>query len=59
MAQEVAEQLEGIDCGPLKSNQGNQDYDLPMTADLGRYGAVVIYGKTSNTVFGIAKLEPF
>jgi len=59
-AQEAADgQSEGIDCGPLKSNQGNQDCDLPMAADLGRYDAVVIYGQTPRAVFGIAKLEPF
>jgi hypothetical protein len=60
LAQDVAdEQLQGIDCGPLKSNQGDQDYDLPMTTDLKRYEAVVIYGESSHKVFGTAKLEPF
>ncbi len=52
-------QLQGIDCGPLKSNQGDQDYDLPMASDLKKYEAVVIYAETSHTVFGTAKLEPF
>jgi hypothetical protein len=60
LAQDVADQqLQGINCGPLKSNQGDQDYDLPLASGLKKYGAVVIYGETSHTVFGTAKLEPF
>jgi hypothetical protein len=30
-----------------------------MTTDLKNYEAVVIYGESSHTVFGTAKLEPF
>lgn len=60
LAQEVGDgQLQGIDCGPLKSSQGDQDYDLPMASDLKKYEAVVIYGEMSHTVLGTAKLEPF
>jgi hypothetical protein len=60
LAQDVANgQLQGIDCGPLKSSPGDQDYDLPMATDLKKYEAVVIYSTTSHTVFGTAKLEPF
>jgi hypothetical protein len=60
LAQDVADgQLQGIDCGPLKSSQGGQDYDLPIASDLKKYTAVVIYAETSHTVFGTAKLEPF
>src|SRR5271170_2421804 len=48
-----------IDLGPLKSNQGDQNYDLPRTTDLGKYHAVAIYSEQSHAVFGLAKLEPF
>src|SRR5580700_7699049 len=58
LAQDAAAgELQGIDCGPLKSNPGDQDYDLPLASDLKTYEAVVIYGVTSHTVFGAAKLE--
>jgi Electron transfer DM13 len=49
---------ESIDCGPLKSNQGDQNYDLPA-AGLDKYDAVVIYGKRSQTLFGSARLATF
>ena len=48
-----------IDLGPLKANQGDQNYDLPAATDLTKYAAVVIYGERSHTVVGLAKLEPF
>jgi hypothetical protein len=43
----------------LEEQSGDQDCDLPMVSDLKRYEAVVIYGETSHTVFGTAKLEAF
>jgi len=51
--------LDSIDLGPLKSNQGDQNYDLPAAADLNNYETVVIYGERFHAVFGLAKLEPF
>ena len=48
-----------VDLGPLKSNQGDQNYELPAATDLNRYGAVVIYSKRSHTVLGLARLERF
>lgn len=60
LAQEIVKGgLESIDLGPLKSNQGDQDYDLPAAADLKQYNAVVIYDERPRSVFGLAKLEPF
>lgn len=50
--------LDKVDFGPLKSSQGDQNYDLPAATDLKRYAAVVIYGEQSHAVFGLAKLEP-
>jgi len=55
----VKSDIESIDCGPLKSNQGDQKYDLLAAANLNKYDAVVIYGEQSHTVLGLAKLEPF
>jgi hypothetical protein len=51
--------LDRIDLGPLKSNQGDQNYDLPAATDLNKYSAVVIYSEQSHAVFGVAKIEPF
>jgi hypothetical protein len=51
--------LESIDCGPLKSSQDDQNYDLPAATDLNKYQTVIIFGERSRTVFGLAKLEPF
>jgi hypothetical protein len=50
---------DSIDLGPLKSNQGDQNYDLPAATDLNRYQAVVVYREQAHAVFGLAKLEPF
>ena len=51
--------LDSIDIGPLKSNEGDQNYDLPAATDLNKYDAAVVYGQQSHTVLGLAKLEPF
>jgi hypothetical protein len=51
--------LDSIDLGSLKSNQGDQIYDLPAATDVNKYDAVAIYGEGVHTVFGRAKLEAF
>jgi hypothetical protein len=51
--------IDSIDLGPLKSNQGDQIYDLPAATNLNQYNAVAIYGEVAHTVFGLAKLEAF
>jgi hypothetical protein len=51
--------LHSIDIGPLKNNEGDQNYDLPATTDLNKYDAAVVYSQQSHTVLGLAKLEPF
>jgi hypothetical protein len=48
-----------IDLGALKSNQGDQNYDLPAAADLNKYDSVVIFSEQSHAALGVAKLEPF
>jgi Electron transfer DM13 len=60
LAQDVVKSdLEGIDLGPLKTNQGDQNYDLPAATDLKKFDVVVIYSEGPHAVFGLAKLEPF
>jgi len=51
--------LDSVELGSLKGNQGDQNYDLPESADLTNYRAVVIYCERFHTIFGVAKLEPF
>jgi hypothetical protein len=55
----VKGQLTSVELGPLKANQGDQNYDLPDSVDLKRYDAVVIYCVRFHAVFGLAKLEQF
>lgn len=51
--------LDSIDLGPLKTDQGDQSYDLPASADLTKYDAVVIYNVRTSAILGSAKLEAF
>lgn len=51
--------LDSIELGLLKANQGDQNYDLPDSADLSRYDAVVMYCERFHAVFGVAKLDSF
>ncbi|MGC2330274.1 MAG: DM13 domain-containing protein, partial [Candidatus Acidiferrales bacterium] len=51
--------LDSVELGPLKGNQGDQNYDLPTSVDLQKYNAAVIYCERFHAVFGVAKLEQF
>jgi hypothetical protein len=51
--------LDTLDLGPYKSNQGDQNYDLPAAVDLAKYDAVVISSKRLGAVVASAKLQPF
>lgn len=51
--------LDSVELGLLKANQGDQNYDLPDSVDLGKFNAVVIYCQRFHAVFGVAKLERF
>jgi hypothetical protein len=51
--------LDHVELGSLKGNQGDQNYDLPATADLNQYQAVAIYCERFHAIFGVAKLEKF
>ena len=49
--------LDYVELGKLKGNQGDQNYDVPATVDLQKYNAVVIYCERFNAVFGVAREE--
>jgi Electron transfer DM13 len=51
--------LDSLELGSLKGNQGDQNYDLSANADLNQYQAVVIYCERFHAVFGVARLEKF
>lgn len=55
----VTGNLEAIELGQLKANQGDQNYDLPASIDLQKYNAVVIYCERFHAVLGVAQLEQF
>ena len=55
----VKGQLDSLELGLLKANEGNQNYELPDSADLGKYDSVVIYCERFHAVFGVAKLDKF
>jgi len=60
LTQEIVKgQLDSVELGPLKGNQGDQNYDLPASVDLHKYNAAVIYCERFHAVFGAARLEQF
>lgn len=52
-------ELDLVELGALKGNQGDQNYDLPASADLNKYQAVAIYCERFHAIFGVARLEKF
>lgn len=60
LAQNITkDELEHVELGTLKGNQGDQNYDLPEGVDLAKYQAVAIYCVRFHALFGLAKLEKF
>lgn len=60
LEQEVVKgDLDHVELGALKGNQGDQNYELPPAADLNQYQAVAIYCERFHAIFGVAKLEKF
>jgi hypothetical protein len=55
----VKGELESVELGTLKGNQGDQNYGLPASVDLDKYQAVAIYCERFHAIFGVAKLEKF
>ena len=49
--------LDYVELGKLKGNQGDQNYNVPAAVDLQKYNAVVIYCERFNAVFGVAREE--
>jgi len=60
LKQEIVKgQLDSVELGLLKGNQGDQNYDLPTSVDSQKYNAAVIYCERFHAVFGVARLEQF
>ena len=55
----VKGELNRVELGLLKANEGDQNYALPDSADLNKYDVVVIYCERFHAVFGVAKLDKF
>ena len=49
--------LDYVELGKLKGNEGDHNYDVPAAVDLQKYNAVVIYCERFNAVFGVARGE--
>ena len=49
--------LDYVELGKLKGNQGDQNYEVPVAVDLQKYNAVVIYCVRFSAVFGVAREE--
>ena len=48
----VKGQVDSVELGLLKGNQGDQNYDLPASVDLQKYDEAVIYCERFHAVFG-------
>ena len=48
---------ERIDLGPLKGNEGDQNYTIPVGTDFSKYRAVSIFCERFSVNFGAAPLE--
>lgn len=49
--------IERVELGPLKGNEGDQNYAIPPGTDLSKFKAVSIYCVRFNANFGTAPLE--
>jgi len=49
--------IERVDLGPLKGNEGDQNYTIPAGTDLSKYKAVSIFCERFSVNFGAAPLE--
>jgi hypothetical protein len=47
-----------LDLGSIKGNQGDQNYEVPESTDLGKYRAVTIWCRRFGVNFGTAPLTP-
>lgn len=51
--------VERVELGKLKGNEGDQNYDIPAGTNLAKYHTVAIYCERFNANFGTAPLEKF
>jgi hypothetical protein len=52
----LTSKTEKLELGPLKGNEGDQNYDIPAGTDLSRFRTVSIYCERFNANFGAAPL---
>ena len=55
----ITGELDKVELGSLKGNQGDQNYDLPAATDLNKYQTVAIYCERFHVIFGTSQLEQF
>ena len=51
--------VERVELGKLKGNQGDQNYEIPTGTDLSKFKTVAIYCERFNATFGAAPLRKF
>jgi hypothetical protein len=51
--------VERVELGKLKGNEGDQNYDIPADTDITKFHTVAIYCERFNANFGTAPLEKF
>jgi hypothetical protein len=51
--------VDRVELGKLKGNEGDQNYDIPAGTDLTKFHTVAIYCERFNANFGTAPLEKF
>src|SRR5438309_11800025 len=51
--------MERLELGTLKGNEGDQNYEIPAGTDLTKFRTVSIYCERFNAIFGAAPLEKF
>jgi hypothetical protein len=51
--------VERVELGKLKGNEGDQNYNIPAGTDLAKFHTVSIYCERFNANFGTAPLEKF
>ena len=51
--------VERVELGKLKGNEGDQNYEIPANTDLSKFHTVAIYCERFNANFGTAPLEKF
>jgi hypothetical protein len=51
--------VERVELGKLKGNEGDQNYTIPQGTDLGKFRSVSIYCERFNANFGVAPLEKY